>query len=230
MNLLFLTLLIINLGQSISFSPPKSHKAHHTTPSSLQSYHFGQTDTKPQPKQYKTKRPTSYIPTGLTEEQYAQIKLQDAAKFQGDLGAWGPRWKKVSGDPQGNWFSMPSLWTGGYSRQAVGDHELPQWIVGDEKSVGRFRRLLIGCVLGLRRYGLAYLMLFASASYVTMLQKLSIKSVVLRAVVPLLVLKPIDEVAGRLSMKMTLLREHGVAKLASFLAICVPLLSVALRR
>jgi hypothetical protein len=26
------------------------------------------------------------------------------------------------------------------------------------------------------------------------------------------------------------LREHGLAKLASFLAICVPLLSVALRR
>jgi hypothetical protein len=232
MNLFFLTLLL-NIGQTISFSPPNGHAARLSIPSSLQAYHFGQTDTKPQPKQSsKTKRPTSYVPTGLTEEQYAQIKLQDAAKIQGDLGAWGPRWKKVSGDPQGNWFSMPALWTGGYSREAVGDYDLPKWIVGDEEeNVGRLRRLLIGCVLGVRRYGLAYLMLLASASYVTILQKqLSMKSVVLRAVVPLLALKPIDEVASMLSMKMTLLREHGVAKLASILAMAVALLSFVLRR
>jgi hypothetical protein len=74
-------------------------------------------------------------------------------------------------------------------------------------------------------------MLLASASYVTILQKqLPMKSVVFRAVVPLLASKPIDEVDSRSSMKFTLLREHGVAKLASLLAMAVALPSSVLRR
>lgn len=169
------------------------------------------------------------MPTGLTEEQYAQIKLEDAAKLSGDLGAWGPRWKKISGDPQGNWFSMPGLWTGGYSREAVGE-KLPKWMLGDEENVGRSRRILIGCLLGLRRYGLAYLMIVASLSYSMVLKQVTVRSVAMKAVLALLALKPIDAIVRRTSSRYAMLKEFGVTKLAAILAVLVSLMSLVVRR
>lgn len=108
--------------------------------------------------------------------------------------------------------------------------ELPKWIVGDEESVGRLRRVLIGCVLGLRRYGLAYLMLVASTSYVLMCRQVTVKMVAIRGLVPLLALKPIDAVVGRISLRLNWLRENGVSKLAAVLGVVVSLISFLVRR
>eukprot|EP00956_Cyclotella_meneghiniana_P014677 scaffold22098_cov76-Cyclotella_meneghiniana.AAC.4 len=198
----------------------------------LQAYHFGQTNEKQ--KQSKdvgrSQRSTSYVPTGLTEEQYAQIKLADAAKVQGDLGAWGPRWNKISGDPQGNWFSMPGLWTGGYSRDAVGENT-PNWLRSKENDkISLFRRVLIGCVLGLRRYGLAYLMLFVSAAYAMQYKQLSVKWNATRAISPLFVMKLIEVIVERVSWKVSWLRECGVTKLCAGLAVAISLILNLLRQ
>jgi hypothetical protein len=217
-------ILLLLVCQSYSFSPPHRH----TLPTSLPAYHFGQTQ-KERP-QIQTKRPTSYIPTGLTEEQYAQIKLEDAAKLQGDLGAWGPRWKKVSGDPQGNWFSMPGLWTGGYSREAVGE-EIPRWLRGEDvERAGVLRRLLIGCVLGLRRYGVASLMLILSTSYVMVHKQLTVKWIAIRALTPLVALKALDIIVGRVSLRISWLRENGLPKLAAVVGVLVSSLTFIMRR
>ena len=209
-----------------SFASPHTH----TVPTSLHAFHFGR-NTQKQPKNHpQSKRPTSYIPTGLTEEQYAQIKLADAAKLQGDLGAWGPRWKKISGDPQGNWFSMPGLWTGGYTRDTMGE-KVPNWLLGDEDTVRGWRRVLLACILGLKRYGMAYLVLTLSTSYTMLYKQVSVQSIATRALLlPLLVLKPLDIIVGRISLQMAWFREYGVTKLAAILAICMSMMAIFLRQ
>ena len=123
---------------------------------------------------------------------------------------------------------MPGLWTGGYSRQAVGE-DMPKWIVGDDITVGRFRRLLIQCILKIQRYGLAYAMLVLSASYALLEKQLTMKWIAARAVLPLLVLKPIGAVVDRFSLKKAWLRENGVIKLAASLTMLVSLVTFLLR-
>jgi len=57
---------------------------------------------------------SSYIPSGLTKEQYAKIKKKEQTdQKKKDLGAWGPRFAK-SERPNGDWMTLPSLWTGGF--------------------------------------------------------------------------------------------------------------------
>ena len=222
-NWFLLLFLLRAMPQATSLSSPRRLS------SQLRAYHFGQTAESPTPKAAQPQtRSKSYIPTGLTEEQYAQIKLDDAAKLEGDLGAWGPRWKKVSGDPQGNWFSMPGLWTGGYSRQAVGE-EMPKWIVGDDITVGRFRNLMIRCVLGIQRYGLAYAMLVLSTSYALSKKQLTTKWIASRFFLPLLALKPIGAIVDRFSLKKAWLREYGVVKLAAGISMLVSLVAFLLK-
>ncbi len=57
---------------------------------------------------------SSYVPSGLTKEQYEEIKRkeqQDTSKK--DFASWGPRFRK-SEKPSGDWMVVPSLWTGGF--------------------------------------------------------------------------------------------------------------------
>lgn len=60
-------------------------------------------------------RPGPYVPSGLTAEQYQQLKQQEAEKLQKmDFGAWGPRFKR-SDRPDGDWLLQPKLWSMGFS-------------------------------------------------------------------------------------------------------------------
>jgi len=56
-----------------------------------------------------------YVPAGLSEDQYAKIKKEEADQTAGkNYGAWGPRFdpsdKPVADDMA--WMAMPDLWTG----------------------------------------------------------------------------------------------------------------------
>ena len=115
------------------------------------------------------KKQQSYVPDGLTLEQYTQIKNDELAKFRSmNLGAWGPRFQLVDGDPDSNWFNLPSLWTGGYNaNNNLNNGKLKQKPNQQSES----RRNLMGQRVGgmahvlaicLRRYALAYMMLLLS--------------------------------------------------------------------
>jgi len=222
-----------------SFAPPQGHVAPLTT---LCAYHFGQTAERPRNSNNnkksnivntQTKKSTCYIPTGLTEEQYRAIKEDDAAKFQNvDFGAWGPRWKKVDGDPQGNWFSMPGLWTGGYSKKALGG--VRSVFVGSTVDGGggveEWKRVSFGCLLALRRYGMAYLMLFVSSSYLTLCKQWSAKWIAARMLVTLLAIRSLHVIAKRIPERMVWLKENGVTKLAAILGVFTAVVAFSFRR
>jgi len=219
-----------------SFAPPQGHLAPLTP---LRAYHFGQTAERPRNNNKsniastQTKKSTSYIPTGLTEEQYRSIKEADAAKFQNvDFGAWGPRWKKVDGDPQGNWFSMPGLWTGGYSKKALGG-ERSVFVGGsgdDAVVVEKWKRVLVGCLLALRRYGMAYLMLFVSSSCLTLRKQWSAKWIAARMLLPLLAIRSLHVISKTIPERMVWLKENGVTKLAAILGLFTAVVVFSLRR
>jgi hypothetical protein len=223
-----------------SFEPPQGHVAPLTT---LRAYHFGQTAERPRNNNdnnnksnivnTQTKKSTSYIPTGLTEEQYRAIKEDDAAKFQNvDFGAWGPRWKKVDGDPQGNWFSMPGLWTGGYSKKTLGGER--SVLVGSSGDGGvdvkKWKRVLVGCLLALRRYGMAYLMLFVSSSYLALRKQWSTKWIAARMLLPLLAIRSLHVIAKRIPERIVWLKDNGVTKLAAILGVLTAVATFSFRR
>jgi len=57
---------------------------------------------------------TGYVPDGLTREEYASIKQEEAAlESSRNYGAWGPRFAASNEPPPGDWFVMPQLWTKG---------------------------------------------------------------------------------------------------------------------
>mmetsp|Transcript_26096 Transcript_26096/g.71888 ORF Transcript_26096/g.71888 Transcript_26096/m.71888 type:complete len:287 (+) Transcript_26096:102-962(+) len=57
---------------------------------------------------------TQYIPDGLTESQYQQIKKEESkAEANKDYGAWGPRFQRDKERPDGDWMLQPQLWTRG---------------------------------------------------------------------------------------------------------------------
>jgi hypothetical protein len=69
-------------------------------------------------------RASSYVPSGLSPEEYRRIKTSEASKFAGlNLGAWGPKFLRSSGGgpPPGDWMVMPALWTRGYDATVVGE-------------------------------------------------------------------------------------------------------------
>lgn len=223
-----------------SFAPPQGDVAPLT---SLRAYHFGQTaersrntnnsSNKSSIFNTQTKKSTSYVPTGLTEEQYRAIKEADAAKFQNvDFGAWGPRWKKVDGDPQGNWFSMPGLWTGGYSKKALGgERSVAVGSSGDgEVDAEKWKRVLACCFLILRRYAMAYLMLFVSSSYLTLRKQWSTEWITARMLLPLLAIRSLHVVTNRIPERMVWLKENGVTKLAAILGVFTAVSAFSLRR
>lgn len=62
-----------------------------------------------------------YVPSGLTAEEYQQLKQKEAEKLRKmDFGAWGPRFKK-SDRPNGDWLLQPKLWSMGFSAVTESD-------------------------------------------------------------------------------------------------------------
>ena len=60
-----------------------------------------------------------YTPSGLSEQEYKRIKMQEEEKVKAmDYGAWGPRFKR-SDRPDGDWMVMPSLWTNGFNARPL---------------------------------------------------------------------------------------------------------------
>jgi hypothetical protein len=87
-------------------------------------------------------RASTYVPSGLTEDEYRRIKTDEASKFAGlNLGAWGPKLLRSrsggGGPPAGDWMVMPSLWTRGYDATVVGEGASS----ADPTGTGRRRRL-----------------------------------------------------------------------------------------
>lgn len=67
----------------------------------------------------------SYVPSGLTADQYRQIKREEALRLSRlNLGAWGPKFLRngsAAGPPRGDWMVMPTLWTHGYDSRSFAD-------------------------------------------------------------------------------------------------------------
>lgn len=64
-----------------------------------------------------------YVPSGLTAEQYQQLKEEEAEKAKSmNFGAWGPRFKQ-SNRPDGDWLLQPKLWSSGFSLDADNSDE-----------------------------------------------------------------------------------------------------------
>lgn len=58
---------------------------------------------------------SSYVPYGLSPEEYARIKKTEAeSRKQKNYGQWGPSFAK-SERPDGDWMVLPSLWTNGFT-------------------------------------------------------------------------------------------------------------------
>ena len=181
-----------------------------SSPSPLTGYHFGVSTTSATKKVSASdallsnrNRPKSYVPDGLTEEQYKQIKATELAQQQKlQFGMWGPRFKQIDGDPDSNWFNLPSLWTGGFAANSVQN-------AGRRggKDTNRNKRDIIARVFAtyLKRYGIAYLMLLLSTQLLT--KSLSVKKVMAtkkwvlaaRAIVPFVALKPMNMLAATMA-------------------------------
>ena len=60
------------------------------------------------------------MPSGLSPEQYEQIKRDEAAKTRKmDFGAWGPRFQKSDAPPEGDWMVQTNLWVRGFVAQTT---------------------------------------------------------------------------------------------------------------
>mmetsp|Transcript_19363 Transcript_19363/g.38267 ORF Transcript_19363/g.38267 Transcript_19363/m.38267 type:complete len:263 (-) Transcript_19363:201-989(-) len=215
----------------------------------LSAYHFGVSDdTKTKKKSdnfpYANLASKSYVPDGLTEEEYRKIKENDLAKLQGkNFGAWGPRFKLVDGDPQGNWFSISSLWISGFlaDQNGGGKKNVDAEIVG-KKSLDTNGKKIIGSFVAsiltmLRRYAVAYLILLLSANVLanTLTSKttklVSGKWIAARLILPLLVVKPIDIVASFAAKIETSgwFSRDGTTKLATVIGGMLAVVAMALR-
>lgn len=128
---------------------------------------------------------------------------------------------------------MPGLWTGGYSKKALGAERSvlagSSGGGGGDADVARWKRVLVGCLLALRRYGVAYLILSVSLSYVTLHKQLSSKWIAFRMLFPVLAMRSLHVVAKRIPERMAWLRENGVTKLAAMLGILTAVVAFSLR-
>lgn len=198
-------------------------------------YHFGSsaastTSARVTASDVRQRRPKSYVPDGMTEEEYGKIKADELAKIRKmDYGAWGPRFKRVDGDPDSNWFNLPSLWTGGYNSNPS-DKIATRG--GSEYNVG----VVAAFSVYLRRYGVAYLVLLLSAQLLT--RTLSAKRVCSSMwlasagmLIPLTMLKPLSSIATILveRLRVVWLEKDGASKLAVVVAALVTLLTLALK-
>lgn len=211
-----------------------------SSPSKLGGYHFGSTaaNTASSPRKVtaanlrQANRPKPYVPDGLTEEEYAKIKSEELMKqSKMNYGMWGPRFAKINGDPDSNWFNLPSLWTGGYdaARQKY-------WSNSDTniENAEDGKKLRVACYL--RRYALSYFMLLLSSQLLPIRsfaakKALSAKWIAARVVLPLVALKPLSLVASFGEKRnLALLEKHGVVKLASIMSAAMLMLGLLLRR
>jgi hypothetical protein len=167
-----------------------------SSPSPLHGFHFGATtaatSTKVTAADLRRRQPKSYVPDGLTEEQYRKIKADELVKMQRmNFGACGPRFKRVDSGPDSNWFNLPSLWMGGYAPNA---NNKP-FQKNSENNVGIESKFAVY----LRRYVFAYLLLLLSAQLLTKLlstkQVLSSKLLAARVLVSFALLKPLSALA-----------------------------------
>ena len=199
-------------------------------------YHFGASSTiaavpnnrrKLKSSDIVPTRQTSYVPDGLTEEQYNKIKSEELAKTHSmNYGAWGPRFKQVSGDPEfWNWFSSPTLWTGGFNSNSANN-----MTNGSEKnSIANLIRIYM------RRYALAYMMILLSTqalakSVLPVTKVWSAKYVAARILLPIVTLKPINMLASLAERRsIPWLKTNGTNKLVAIVAMLITAVSFALR-
>lgn len=80
----------------------------------------------------------SYVPSGLTAEQYQQLKQKEAEKVRKmDFGAWGPRFKR-SNRPDGDWLLQSNLWSSGFS---IDDDKSNQHLTTPNPAIRKIQRL-----------------------------------------------------------------------------------------
>ncbi|KAL7498967.1 hypothetical protein ACHAWT_010016 [Skeletonema menzelii] len=231
MRLHVLSTLLLCLTRASSFSLTQFSPA---TSSSLYAYHFGagavNTDKPATKKRYK-----SYVPDGLSEEEYAQIKLEEYRKQQKmQYGAWGPRFKQVDGDPDNNWFNLPSLWTTGFNSN-------PNALLnsGSADTGGEPLTVFARMVVYLRRFMMPYLTLLMSIYFLevsittkNVLQPILrgkfiiLKYTVIRALTPILVLKQLDLLASKV---LGWPEQSGTAKLSLAVGLVLSMISLLLR-
>ena len=201
-----------------------------TTPRKLKA-----SDLNKQPRQQQK----SYVPDGLTEEQYRKIKNEELIKQQSmNFGMWGPRFKQTDGDPEfWNWFSSPTLWTGGFASNYNGKNNIGSGSSASDNNGFGGRTIANLLVLYLRRYALAYLMMVLSTqmlvkSVLPISKKVwSAKLVAsVRILLPIVTLKPLTMVASLAERReIRWLQTNGTTKLATVLAVFISVVSFALR-
>jgi hypothetical protein len=228
--------------------------------SSLKGYHFGTssaatTTANPNSKKVTSAdalrqglRQQSYVPDGLTLEQYTKIKNDELAKTRSmNFGAWGPRFQLVDGDPDSNWFNLPSLWTGGYNANTLKNGKQQQQLQTNSSGFKVLRKRMGGVVhvlaVYLRRYALAYVMLMLSTYLLLnksslLRSKNNVMSMALQnnyrplwmLVVPLATLKLSNLMVCLLSEKKVfgdeMLKKYGTARLAAAVAFMMGLVSL----
>ena len=143
-----------------------------------------------------------------------------------NLGAWGPRFKRMTSDPDNNWFNLPSLWTNGYTTTAPNNNA---FATNDNKSIQQknvVRAIGLCAIRYLRRYGISYLFILTCTQLLLSSRILSAKQiivlpissslssssskklllVVLRLLLPLVILKPFHIFATMLVTKLSRIR------------------------
>lgn len=159
-----------------------------------------------------------------------------------NFGMWGPRFARTDGDPDGNWFNLPSLWTGGFDANNNNGGEEKEKASSSSRVVDGGRRRH-GAILATRRYGPAYSMLLLSARLLAtsllsaskkggslLFPKSAVASTTL--LLPLVALKPLGMLAefavGQRS-QMGWLDKNGMTKLAGAMAMLLTLVAFVLR-
>jgi len=183
------------------------------------------------------KRPTSYVPDGLSEEEYQQIKSEEYRKQQKmQYGAWGPRFKQVDGDPDNNWFNLPSLWTAGFNSNPNASLDSRSADTGGD-NVTVFARIIIN----LRRFLLPYLTLLLSIYFleVSITAKnmmrpilrgklITSKYMMIRVLaLPMLALKPLDLSASKV---LGWSDKNGTTKLTFALGLVLSMFALILQQ
>lgn len=213
-----------------------------SSPSPLNGYHFGAAtanragaspNKKVSSSDFLQKKPKAYVPDGLTEEQYRRIRNDELAEQRGmNFGSYGPRFRQIDGDPDSNWFNMPSLWTGGFN---AGQNKRAVQNSGSGENGVENRMGIPGLIMTyMRRYGLAYMMLLLSTQLLSrslaVKKVMSSKWVAARVVLAFAILKPLNVISSLLGQRQIGgFEKHGTTKLAGMVAMLLTLISFALR-
>ncbi|KAK1736483.1 hypothetical protein QTG54_013083 [Skeletonema marinoi] len=236
-HLLGLSTLLMCLVRASSFSLTQFSPATASSSSSLHAYHFGAgaVNTEKPADIKQRKRYTSYVPDGLSEVEYTKIKLEEYRKQQKmQYGAWGPRFKQVDGDPDNNWFNLPSLWTTGFNSNPNALSSSRSADIGGETATV-FARMLVN----LRRFLLPYMTLLLSVYLLEvsitaknilqpMLRGKFIisKYMMIRVLAPMLALKPLEFFASKLGWG----DKNGTTKLTFAVGLVLSTISLVLQR